>query len=506
MDFAEVGPALVAALADLPPCSHLCSIHEGEAERLGIAALFMRLGLERYEQCIYVANDASTTERIQRSLIEAGIDVEREVRRKSLILTTADKVQRKLDSLDPYRMYIFWKQARERARQEGFGALRCASEIEWTLRGAADLERWIAYESHLTDMAAQANCTFLCQHQRRRLPSQLMLSYIRAHPSVIHGGMLARNIYHASAEEIFARDPHDLDVDTLLSTLRQHERSENVLRQQRDELRRNEQHLRQTQLELETLERQNARVAAEELNATQAALAQASRLATLGELTASIAHEVAQPLASIIVDGGAAMRWLAELPPDLAEARIALARLVESGRRATNVIERIRALSRKTDWVREQLDVSQAILEVIALLDSEVKRSHVTLLTHFDTLPWPIHADRVHFQQVVLNLLMNALEAIRVRPEGPRQIIVSTRRDAGNGLHVTVRDSGIGLPAGDPEQVFKSFFTTKPHGTGLGLSISRVIVEAHEGRLWAVRNENGPGTTLHFTLPGKQSP
>ena len=624
MHVTDVGPAfaLAAALNDLPPGGHLCSIYENEAEYLAVPVLFLRLGLERGEQCIYVVDD-SAEGRVRQALLDGGIDVARAEQLNALILTTAAKVQLKHNFSDPYRMYTFWKKAGERARREGFSALRCAGDTEWVMRGDPGAERWISYESHLTHMAAQTNCTFLCQYHRQRFPPELMLSCIRAHPTVIHRGMIARNIYHAPAEEILGSDANDRNTARLLSTLRQREYAENVLQEHHSELRRNEQRLWQMQQELqedqlrlravleaapvpfallravrdaanriidfswvqanleavrvigrafaelvgnrvrdlqpegweapgvfecfvgvansgeqdsieatvtrngvearwrnivvklhdgvavwfpEITEYTRAQKAEEALRATQAALAQASRLTTLGELTASIVHEVAQPLAGITVDGGAAMRWLAAVPPNLEEARVALTRIVDSGRRATDVIERIRALARKGDWVRERLDVNQAILEVTTLLDGELKRTNVALLTQFDADLPPIDADRVHLQQVLLNLIINAVEAIGTRSEGPREIIVSAQRDEPEGVHVMIRDSGIGLVAGDPEEVFKSFFTTKPHGMGLGLSLSRTIVEAHGGRLWAARNEGSPGTTFHFTLPGEHSP
>ncbi len=622
MHVTDLAPAfaLAAALNDLPSGGHLCSIYENEAEYLAVPVLFMRLGLERGEQCIYVADD-STEERVRQALIDGGIDVAWAVKRNALILTTATKVQLKHDSRDPYRMYTFWKKAGEQAQRDGFSALRCAGETEWVVRGTPGAEQWISYESHLTHMAPQRNCTFLCQYNRQRFPAELMLSSIRAHPTVIHRGAVVRNIYHAAAEEILGQNANDRDTERLLSTLRQREYAESVLQEQHGELRQNEQRLWQMQVELqedqlrlrvalevapvpfallravrdaagriidfswvqanpeaarvigravaelignrmadlrppgwhapdvferfarvantgeqdsietsvahngvearwqnivvklhdgvavwfrEITEDARADEVEEALRTTQAALAQASRLTTLGELTASIAHEVAQPLAGITVDGGAAMRWLAAVPPNLKEARIALTRIVDSGRRATDVIERIRALATKADWVREPLEVNRAILEVVTLLEGELNRNHVVLLTAFDERLQPIHADRVHLQQVMLNLIINALEAISARPEGPREIIVSTHHEA-NGLQVTVRDSGIGLVASNPEEVFKSFYTTKPHGMGLGLSISRTIVEAHGGRLWAARNEVGPGTTFHFTLPGEHS-
>ena len=239
----------------------------------------------------------------------------------------------------------------------------------------------------------------------------------------------------------------------------------------------------------------------EALRETQADLARVSRVVTIGELTASIAHEVTQPLAAVVTNANACMRWLAGANPNLHEAREALARIVRDGNRASDVIKRIRTLvTKKTSAEKERLDMNVAIQDVIDLAQGEIRKNGVTLRTQLaDELP-PLMGDRVQLQQVVLNLLMNGIEAMSEVEDRPRELVVKTQKDSVDNLHVAVQDSGRGLDPQYLDRMFDAFYTTKRDGMGMGLSISRSIIEAHSGQLWATAND-GPGTTLHIALP-----
>jgi PAS domain S-box-containing protein len=240
--------------------------------------------------------------------------------------------------------------------------------------------------------------------------------------------------------------------------------------------------------------------AEEALRQTEAELARVFRILSLGSLTASVAHEVAQPLASIMTDSGAALRWLTGMRPDLEEVRAALVRVAASGRRAQEVIARIRSLVKKTDSNKELLQVNTVIAEIVSLMGDEVRRSDIVLRTRFDaTLP-PTPADRVQIQQVLINLIGNAIDSINERAEGLREILVETAMDGTERIRIAVHDTGVGLSSVDAQRIFDFLYTTKSHGMGMGLSISRAIVQAHSGELWAVRNEVGPGASLYFTL------
>ena len=239
--------------------------------------------------------------------------------------------------------------------------------------------------------------------------------------------------------------------------------------------------------------------AEEDLRKAQADLAHVTRVTTLGEMTASIAHEVNQPLAAVVTNGQACLRWLARQSPDLEEARDALGRIIKEGNRASEVIGRIRALVKKSPPRRDQLDINDIILEVIALTRGEVQQNRVALQAQLsDDLPLVL-GDRVQVQQVVLNLVMNGIEAMSAVTERSRELLIRSVQHESGQVLVAVKDSGIGLQPGSLDHLFEAFFTTKPKGMGMGLAISRSIIETHGGRLWAAPND-GPGATFQFTL------
>jgi len=239
----------------------------------------------------------------------------------------------------------------------------------------------------------------------------------------------------------------------------------------------------------------------EALRTSQAELAHVTRLMTMGELAGSIAHEVNQPLSAIAASGGACIRWLASPTPNLEEAREAAARIVRDARRAGDVIQRIRALTRKATTEKERLDLNGAIQEILGLAKAEMLKNRVALRTELrDDLP-KVLGDRIQLQQLVLNLIMNGIEAMSAVGDRPRELAISTQSGEPDQVLVRVRDSGVGLDPKSSERIFDAFYTTKPTGMGMGLSISRSIVQNHGGRLWAVPNDRGPGTTFQFTVP-----
>ena len=241
----------------------------------------------------------------------------------------------------------------------------------------------------------------------------------------------------------------------------------------------------------------------EQENALQAArteLARVSRLTTLGELSAAISHEVSQPLGAMIASAGAGARWLAAEPPDIAEARAVLDNIAADGKRAREIIARIRALTRRQAPRKELLDVNRKILDVLQLTDHELSSHDVVLRTELDERLPHVAGDRVQLQQVLLNLILNAVEAMRCVDDRPRELTIVSRRAEANAVLVEVRDSGTGLDPKGAERLFEAFYTTKAEGVGIGLSISRSIVEAHGGRLWASPNEPH-GAVFRFSLP-----
>src|SRR5271166_2607658 len=241
----------------------------------------------------------------------------------------------------------------------------------------------------------------------------------------------------------------------------------------------------------------------EALRNVRAELAHVTRVTTLGELTASIAHEVNQPLAAIVANGGACRRWLARDVPDLDEVRGAVERMIDDGNRAAEVIRRVRALAKKTDAMPAPLPINEVIDEAILLLRHEVLSHRALLRVELASGLPLVHVDRIQLQQVIINLVMNGMEAMAPVTDRPRELKIRSQREA-EAVLVAVQDCGVGIDPEHVDRLFNAFFTTKPSGMGMGLSICRSIIEAHGGRLWASRNADGAGATFQFTLPAYQ--
>ena len=247
------------------------------------------------------------------------------------------------------------------------------------------------------------------------------------------------------------------------------------------------------------IERKQAREERERLRQAQADLAHMNRVATMGELTASLAHEVNQPIAATVTDANTCLRWLARDQPDLEEARAAASRVIKDTTRAGDIIHRIRSLFKKEIPQQEWIDVNEIIRGMIELLRSEAHRYSISMRTELSPYLPQIMGDRVQLQQVLMNLMINSIEAMK-DVGGARELTIRSQRAEGERLMVSVSDTGVGLPPQKADQIFNSFFTTKRDGTGMGLRIGRSIVESHGGRLWAT--ENPPrGATFQFTLP-----
>ena len=270
------------------------------------------------------------------------------------------------------------------------------------------------------------------------------------------------------------------------------------LRDARDDLSRTVQELRRTNeaLHTENMERQQAQ---EALLQAQADLAHVSRVTMMGELTASLAHEVNQPITAAITNANTCVRWLTGDTPNIQEARDAAIRSAKDGARAADIIGRIRLLFMKGTPVREPVDINEVIREIAMLLRSEAARHSVSVRSELDTALPRLIGDRVQLQQVFMNLVLNGIDAMKY-VDDKRELFIKSERWENEQVLVSVRDTGSGLPTQHADQIFDAFFTTKLHGTGMGLSISRSIVESHGGRLWA-DGASPRGATFHIALP-----
>jgi C4-dicarboxylate-specific signal transduction histidine kinase len=237
------------------------------------------------------------------------------------------------------------------------------------------------------------------------------------------------------------------------------------------------------------------------LRQAQADLAHVSRVTTMGELTASLAHEVKQPIAAASMNASACLRWLAGDTPNLEEARAAAMRIVKDHNRAAEIISRIRLLFNRGTPQHELIDINEVIREMIVLLRGETTRYSRSIRAELAADISQVTGDRVQLQQVLMNLMMNGIDAMK-DADGARELAIKSQQAENEGIVVSVSDNGVGLPPRLAEQIFNAFFTTKPHGTGMGLRISRSIVESHGGRLWAEGN-HPRGASFYFTLPSK---
>jgi signal transduction histidine kinase len=476
MNLAAQATPLIAALERLGPHDHLCSIYESPEDHYAVAIPFIRIGLDRGEKCIYIADDGTVGD-VRQAMESEGIDVDRATASKALVLATKEQAYLEHGSFDPDWMFTFWKEATQLAISEGFSALRATGETEWVLRGGRGLERWMEYESRLTHTLSESNCSALCQYNRRLFPPELILDVIRTHPMVIYDSAVCQNLYHVPPDEFLGTNRTAREVERLLTNIRERARVEDVLREQLTERKQAEEALRDAQAEL----------------------AHVTRVMTMGELTASIAHEINQPLAAVVTNANAGLRWLAGPIPNLSEAREALARITRDGKRASDVIGRIRALVKKSSTEKAGLDLNEAIQEVVVLVQSEIQKSEVTLQMELAIDLPQILGNRVQLQQVILNLVMNSIEAMSAVTDRSRDLLIRSCKYESDEVLVAVQDSGIGVHRQNLEEIFNAFYTTKSQGMGMGLAISRSIVESHGGRLWAVPNI-GPGATFQFTL------
>jgi C4-dicarboxylate-specific signal transduction histidine kinase len=239
--------------------------------------------------------------------------------------------------------------------------------------------------------------------------------------------------------------------------------------------------------------------AEEALRQAQADLAHVTRVTTMGELTASLAHEVNQPIAAAVTNANTCLRWLTRDHPDVGEARAAAMRIVKDGTRAADIVSRIRLLFKKGAPQRELVDINEVIRAMIVLLRGEATRYSISVRAELATDLPQVTGDRVQFQQVLMNLMINGIDAMK-EADGTRELSIKSQPVENEQLLVSVSDTGVGLPPQQADQIFNAFFTTKPHGTGMGLRISRSIIESHGGRLWAA--DNSPrGASFCFTLP-----
>jgi C4-dicarboxylate-specific signal transduction histidine kinase len=462
---AETRKTGIDVVGDMPWGTHFCLFYDTKDDLLEMLISYCKAGLESEEFCLWVVAEPLTIDEAVDALKSAVPDIDRYLAASSIEIVSANDWYLQGGSFDLKRVTGRWIEKLARASARGYAGVRVTGDTAWLEK--KDWKDFCEYEEGLNEAVANQRLAVLCTYPLAACGAAEILDVVRTHQFA-----LARR--HGSWDVIETAG----------------------LKQAKAEIKRlNE------ELEQRVVERTNQlMLASEALREAQAELAHVNRVTTMGLLAASIAHEITQPIAATVTNADAALRWLGGQRPDLEEARQALAHIIEDGKRAGEIVDRIRGLIKRAPSRNDRLDINETILDVIALTRSEMQRNGVSLQTRLaNGLPL-VQGDRIQLQQVILNLIVNAVEAMRDASDAARDLLISTGKDASNAVLVDVRDSGSGLDPKGLDRVFDAFYTTKPSGIGMGLPICRSIIEAHGGRIWATANLP-QGADFKFTLP-----
>jgi signal transduction histidine kinase len=455
----------IDVVGDMPWGTHFCLFYETKDDLLDTLTSYCRTGLESDEFCLWVVAKPLTIEEAVIALKKSVPDLDRYLADSSIEIVPANDWYLQGGTFDLERVTGGWHEKLVRASARGYAGVRVTGDTAWLEK--KDWKDFCEYEEGLNEAVANQCLAVLCTYPLGACGAVEILDVVRTHQFALakrHGSWdVIETAGHKQAKAEIKRLNEELEQRVV-------ERTRQLM------------------------------LASEALHEARAELAHVNRVATMGQLAASIAHEVNQPIAAAVTNAHAALRWLDARPPELGEVRQALGRIVEDGNRAGDVIGRIRALINKAPPRKDALEINEAILEVIALTHGEVAKNGVSLQTQLAADLPLVQGDRVQLQQVILNLIINAVEAMSGVSEGSRELLIGTGKDGSSGVLVAVRDSGPGLSPESFGRLFDPFYTTKPGGMGMGLSICRSIVEAHGGRVWASRTA-GPGAIVQITLP-----
>src|SRR5467141_647349 len=455
----------IDVVGDIPWGTHFCLFYETKGDLLDILIPYCKAGLESDESCQWAVADPLTIEEAKNALKGAVPDFDRYLADSSIEMMPACDCYLHGGTFDLERVAGGWLKKLARASARGYAGVRVTGDTAWLEK--KDWKDFYEYEKRLNDIVANQRLAVLCTYPLAACGADEVMDVVRTHQFAV----------------VKRRGSWDV-IETA-----GHKQAKAEIKRPNDEL------------EQRVLERTSQlMLASEALREAQTELAHVNRVTTMGQLAASIAHEVNQPIAGVVTNADAALRWLGHRPPDLEKVQYSLDEIIKDGNRAGDVIGRIRALIKNVPPRKDRLEINEAILEVIALTHGEVVKNSVSLQTQLAAGLPLIQGDRVQLQQVILNLIVNAVEAMSGVAEGSRELLISTGKDAAGDVLVTVQDSGPGLSSEACDRAFDAFYTTKAGGMGMGLSICRSIVEQHGGRIWPFRKA-GPGATILFTLP-----
>jgi C4-dicarboxylate-specific signal transduction histidine kinase len=463
---AETRKTGIEVVGDMPWGTHFCLFYETKADLLDILTSYCGSGLESGEFCLWIVAEPLTVEEATVALKDTIPGFGRYLADSSIEIVSARDWYLSGGTFDLKRVTAGWLEKLARASARGYAGVRVTGDTAWLQK--KDWKHFCEYEEGLNEAVANQRLAVLCTYPLAACGAMEILDVVRTHQFAV------------------AKRHGSWDVIETAG-----------LKQAKAEIKRLNEELEQRVLERTS----QLMVASEALREAQAELAHVNRVTTMGQLAASITHELNQPLGATVTNAHAALRWLGLQPANLEEAREALASIVDDGKRAGDVIDRMRALIKKAPPRKDGLDINEVILGVCALTRGELAKNGVSLQTQLaEGLPLT-QGDRVQLQQVMLNLIMNAIEAMSAVSHGSRELLIGTSIDASGAVRITVQDSGPGLNPETFDRLFDPFYTTKANGMGMGLSICRSIVEAHDGRIWASPTA-GPGSTFQFILPG----
>jgi len=459
----------IDVVGDMPWGTHFCLFYETKRDLLDTSISYCKTGLESGEFCLWVVAEPLTIEEATDALQDAMPDLDRYLKDSSIEIISARDWYLQGGTFDLKRVTDRWHEKLALASARGYAGVRVTGDTAWLEK--KNWKDFCEYEEGLNEAIANQHLAVLCTYPLAACGAVEVLDVARTHQFALakrHGSWdVVETAGHKQAKAEIKRLNEELEQRVV-------ERTSQLMR------------------------------ALESLREAQTTLTHVNRVTTMGELAASIAHEVSQPITGVVTNADAALRWLGGEPPNLEAVRYSLDEIIKDGNRAGDVISWIRALIKKVPPGRDGLEINEAILEVVALAHGEVVKNSVSLQTQLAAGLPLIQGDRVQLQQVILNLIINAVEAMSGVSEGSRELLISTGKDGSSGLLVAVQDSGPGLNPESFDRLFDAFYTTKPGGMGMGLSICRSIVEAHGGRIWVSRTA-GPGATVQFTLPVGES-
>jgi C4-dicarboxylate-specific signal transduction histidine kinase len=469
----------IGVVGDVPWGTHFFLFHETKEDLIDACIPYFKAGLENRELCMWVIADPLTEEEVRYCLKHTIPGFDDYFESRSIEIVRGREWYMTGNDLNLEKVTQGWKRKMDRALNGGYAGFRLSADTAWLEK--RDWKEFCEYEKEVNESIGDTPMLALCSYP---LPGTAAAEILDV--TCTHQFAVARRNKKWELMESSELKQSKAEILKLNNNLERR-----VLERTKELAAANE------ELRREMGERQRA---GEALRAAQAELAHVTRVTVMGELAASIAHEVAQPLTGILTNGSACLRWLAADPPHIEQARATVQRIIRDSNQASEVIRDIRALVKKAPPRQEPVDLNDLILRTLTLANNEMTRNQVKAQTELAADLPNVLGDRVQLQQVLLNLIMNAIEAMGSISGARRLTIKSQPLQARESVTIAVRDSGIGLDPQGAKHLFDAFFTTKPQGMGMGLSICHNIIESHGGHLTGANNVDH-GATFEFTLP-----